>query len=154
MSPHIFSESTISYTKLCIKNNFLLKFMFSTSCFSPSTVYCLVSPVALFLLCWILSLPLSPPAYFPQRSTTFNNIHRCDFCYLTLWFFTIPTALQSSVLAIFMHSMPLSIHFLFLASSLASFLRRLFGFLNARLSYQFPPRSLSFRLCLLASLAS
>jgi len=38
--------------------------MFSASCFFPSTVCCLVSPAALFLFYWILSLPLSPPAYF------------------------------------------------------------------------------------------
>ena len=46
---------------------------------------------------------------------------------------------QFSVFAAFIHSMPLSIHFLFLAGSLASFLRRLFGFLIARLPCQLPP---------------
>ena len=64
MSSHNSSQSIVSCTKLCIKNNFLLKFMFSARCFSPSTVCCLVSPAALFLFCWILLLPLSPPAYF------------------------------------------------------------------------------------------
>ena len=99
-------------------------------------------------------MSLSLPAYFPQRSTAFNSIHRYCFCYFTLWFFATPTAHTNLCFCCFIHSIPLSIRFLFLTRCLASFLYKLFGFLNARLSYQFPPRSLSFPLCLLASLAS
>jgi len=91
MSSHSSSQTTVSFTKLCIKNNFLLKFIISASCFSPLTVCSLVSPTTLFLFCWILSLPLSPPAYFPQRSIAFNSIHHYCFCYFTLWFFATPT---------------------------------------------------------------
>ena len=128
MSSHRFSQSTISCTKLCIKNNFMFKLMFSVGYFSPSTVYYPVGPLALILFCWTLSLPLSLPAYFPQRSTAFNNqaTHSNNSLFSYIW-----------------HPWPL-----------ASFLRRLFGFLNARLSYQFPPRSLSFPLRSLASSAS
>ena len=109
MSSHSSSQSIVSCTKLCIKNNFFLNFMFSASCFSSSTVYCLVSLAGLFLFCWILSLPLSPPAYFHilQQPTPF---------------FTTPTALVNVLfLLLLCIPMPLSIHFLLLTGSSTSF---------------------------------
>lgn len=119
MSSHSSSQSTVSCTKLCIKNNFLLKFMFSASCFSPSTVCCLVSPTALFLFCWILSLPLYPPAYFhsvQQPSTTKPVLHNTNSLHspLFLLFLYIPS------LCPFVSSFSLAIWLPFSAGSLAS----------------------------------
>jgi len=90
MSSHNFSQSTVSCTKLCIKNNFLFKLLFSAGYFSPLIFCCLVGPSTLFLFCWILSLLLSPPAYFPQRSTTFNNTKTTFSSFLFFYSFLMP----------------------------------------------------------------
>jgi len=116
MSSHSFSQSTISCTKLCIKNNFLFKLMFSAGYFSPSTICCLVGPSTLFLFCRILSLPLSPPAYFPQHSTAFNDIKNTLFSTLSVFLF-IPHA---SVSQFTLLAGPLASSLIFVVSSVSS----------------------------------